>query len=69
MYLRGYKSARMHKYKERPAILLQYLGLRCLWVPEIHHLIQQLIDDDKVVPYTLLFQLFEVFGEDIDNLV
>lgn len=51
------------------AILLQNLGLGGLWVAKVHHLVQQLVDDDKVVPYTLLLKLFEVFGKDLDDLV
>jgi hypothetical protein len=50
-------------------ILLQYLGLGSLWVAKVHHLIQQLVDDYKVVPYALLFELLEVFCEDLDDLV
>ena len=51
------------------AILLQNLGLGCLWVAKVHHLIQQLVDDDKVVPYTFLLELLEVFCKDLDHLV
>ena len=50
-------------------ILLQYLGLGGLWVAKVHHLIQQFVDDDKVVSYTLFFELFEVFCKDLDDLV
>lgn len=48
---------------------MQYLSLRCLWVSKIHHLIQQLVNDNEVVPYALLLQLLEVLGEDIDDFV
>lgn len=51
------------------ALLLQYLALRRLRIPEIHHLVQQFVDDDEIVPYTLLLQLFEVLREDLDDLV
>ena len=44
--------------------LLQDLGLCRLRESEIHHLVQQLVNDDEVVPDGLLFQLLEVFGED-----
>lgn len=45
--------------------LLQYLALRCLGVSEIHHLIQQLVNDDEIVPYRLLLEFFEVLGQDL----
>lgn len=44
--------------------LLQDLGLCRLRESKVHHLVQQLVDDDEVVPDGLLFQLLEVFGED-----
>ena len=50
-------------------ILLQYLGLGGLWVAKVHHLIQQFVDNDKVVSYALFFELFEVFCKDLDDLV
>lgn len=49
--------------------LLQYLSLRRLRIPEIHHLVQKLVDDDEIVAYTFLLQLLEVLGEDLDDLV
>lgn len=50
-------------------LLLQYLALCRLWVPEVHHLIKQFVDDDKVVANTLLLQHLEVFREDLHDLV
>ncbi len=50
-------------------LLLQYLTLRRLRIPEIHHLIQKLVDYNKIVAYALLLQLFEVLGENLDDLV
>lgn len=50
-------------------LLLQYLALRSLWVSEVHHLIEQFIDDNKVVANTLFLQDFEVFREDLHNFV
>lgn len=38
-------------------------------VPKVHHLVQQLVDDDKVVSDTLFLKLFEVLREDLDDLV
>lgn len=49
--------------------LLQNLRLCCLWVSKIHHLVQQLVDDHKVIPYTLLLQLLEVFCEDLHDFM
>jgi len=40
-----------------------------LWVAKVHHLIEQLVDDDKVVSYTLFLELLEVLGKDLDDLV
>lgn len=48
---------------------MQYFALRGLRIPEIHHLVQQFIDNNKVVPNTLFFQLLEILGEDFDDLV
>jgi hypothetical protein len=50
-------------------VLLQYLGFGSLGISEIHHLIEQLIDDDKVVSYTLFLKLFEVLCKHLDDLV
>ena len=50
-------------------LLLQYLALRSLWVSEVHHLIKQFVDDDKVVANTLFLQDFEVFREDLHDFV
>ena len=36
---------------------------------KVHHLVEQLIDNDEVIPDTLLLQLFKVFCEDLDDLV
>jgi len=40
-----------------------------LRIAKVHHLVQQLVDDDEVISYTLLFQLFEIFCEHFDDLV
>lgn len=48
---------------------MQYLALCSLRIAKIHHLVQKFVDDDEVVPYALFFELFEVFGEDFDDLV
>ncbi len=50
-------------------VLLQDLGLGRLGVPKVHHLVEQLVDDDKVVADGFLLERFEVFGEDFDDLV
>lgn len=48
---------------------MQDLGLCCLWVSKVHHLVQQFVNDDKVIPNTLLLEDLEVFGEDLHKLV
>jgi hypothetical protein len=68
MYLRIH-CKHANKVDVEEVILLQYLGLGGLWVAKVHHLIQQLVDDDKVVPYALLLELLEVLCEDLDHLV
>ncbi len=54
---------------DKKSSLLQDLALGGLRVAKVHHLVQQLIDDDKVVAYALLLQHLEVLGEDLDDLV
>lgn len=49
--------------------LLQDLAFCRLRIPKVHHFIEQFIDNDKIVPDTLLFQDLEVFGENLDDLV
>lgn len=50
-------------------LLLQDLALCCLRVSKVHHLVQQFVDDDKVITNTLLLEDLEVFGEDLHELV
>ena len=38
-------------------------------VPEIHHLIQQLVYDDEIIPYRFLLEFFEILGEYLDDFV
>lgn len=49
--------------------LLQYFALRGLWVAKIHHLVQQFIDNDKVIPDTFFFQHLKVFRKHLHDLV
>jgi hypothetical protein len=62
-------SHMFHVNWEANYTLLQYLAFGSLRVTKIHHLVKQLIDDDKVVPNTLLLELFKVLGEDLDDFV
>ncbi len=50
-------------------VFLQDLGLGYLRIPEIHHLIEQLVDDDKVVADGFFFEFFEIFNKDVAELV
>jgi hypothetical protein len=50
-------------------VLLQDLGLSRLRVAKVHHLVEQLVDDDEIVADRLLLELLEVLGEDLDDLV
>mmetsp|Transcript_6541 Transcript_6541/g.12955 ORF Transcript_6541/g.12955 Transcript_6541/m.12955 type:complete len:393 (-) Transcript_6541:127-1305(-) len=53
----------------RPNELFQSLGVGCLGVSEIHHLIQELVDDHEVVLDTFLFKLVEVLSHDFHHKV
>lgn len=46
-------------------VLLQDLGFGRLRVTKVHHLVEKLVDDDKVVPDRLLLELLEVFDQDL----
>jgi hypothetical protein len=48
---------------------LQYLGLCSLWISKVHHLVQQLVDDDEIVPYALLLEFLKVLCKDLDNFM
>mmetsp|Transcript_27274 Transcript_27274/g.42442 ORF Transcript_27274/g.42442 Transcript_27274/m.42442 type:complete len:269 (-) Transcript_27274:93-899(-) len=50
-------------------VLLEDLGFGGLWVPKVHHLIQQFIDDDEVITDTLLLKLREILLKDVHNSV
>lgn len=50
-------------------VFLEDLGLGGLRVAEIHHLVEQFVDDDEIVPDGFFLELFEVFGEDLHDLV
>lgn len=50
-------------------VLLQDLALCRLRVAKVHDLVEQFVDDDKVVAYALLLELFEVLCQDRDELV
>jgi len=45
--------------------LLQYLALRRLREPKVHHLVHQLVYDDEVVADGLLLELLEVLDQDL----
>ena len=52
--------------------LLKDPALGCLGIAKVHHLVRQLIYDDKIVSYRLFLELFKVFdkdlGESVENL-
>lgn len=50
-------------------VLLQDLALCSLRISEIHHLVEELVDDYEVVADGFFFELFEVLGEDFDDFV
>lgn len=48
---------------------MEDLALCGLGVSEIHHLVHELVDNDKVVANTLFLEFFEIFDEDGDEAV
>jgi hypothetical protein len=50
-------------------VLLENLGLGCLRVAKVHHLVEEFVYDNEVVADRLLLQGLEVLCEDIDELV
>jgi hypothetical protein len=40
-----------------------------LRIAKVHHLIEKLVDDNKIVPYAFLLQLLEVLRKDFNDLV
>ena len=50
-------------------VFLEYLGFCSLRVTEIHHFVEELVDDDEVVADGFFLEGFEVFGEDGDEAV
>lgn len=50
-------------------VLLEDLGLGGLRVTEIHHLVEELVDDDEVVADGFFLEGLEVLGEDGDEAV
>lgn len=50
-------------------LLLQYLALRGLGVSEVHHLVEQFVYNDKVIPDALLLQHLEILGEHLDDFM
>jgi len=42
--------------------LLQYFAVSCLWVSKIKQLIQEFIDNNKIVSYTFFFKFLKIFN-------
>jgi hypothetical protein len=49
--------------------LLKNLALGCLGVAKVHHLVHELVDDDKIVADALLLEFLEVLDEDLGEAV
>jgi hypothetical protein len=49
-------------------VFLQDLALSRLGVTKVHHLVEKLVDNDKVIPDRFLLELFEVFNENLYDL-
>jgi hypothetical protein len=67
MYLE--RRVRRVRGKRAEYRLLKYLALCCLRIAEVHHLVHELVDDDKVIPDALLLEFLKVFDEDLDETV
>jgi hypothetical protein len=50
-------------------VFLEDLGLGGLGVAEVHHFVEELVYDDKVVTDALFFEFLEVLGEDLYDFV
>ena len=50
-------------------VFLEDLGLGCLRIAKVHHLVEEFVYDDKVVADGFFLQGLEVLCEDIDELV
>ena len=50
-------------------VFLQYLAFCRLRVAEIHHFVEELVDDDEVVADGFFFERLEILCEDLDDLV
>ena len=49
--------------------LAENLGVSGLWIAKVHHLIKELVDDDKIVADTLLADLTKVLLQRFNELV
>lgn len=49
--------------------LAKNLGVSGLWIAKVHHLIKELVDDDKIVADTLLADLTKVLLQRFNELV
>lgn len=65
MYLKSMDVWCKHKY----SLLSKNASLGDLRIPEVHHLVEELVDDDEVVADRLLLDVFEVLREYLDQLV
>jgi hypothetical protein len=50
-------------------VFLEDFRFGCLWVAKVHHLVEEFVDNDKVIADRFFFEFFEVFGEDFDYFV
>lgn len=50
-------------------VFLENLGLGGLGVAKVHHLVEQFVNDDKVVADGLFLEGLEIFGKDLDDFV
>lgn len=50
-------------------VFLENLGLGGLGISKVHHLVKQLVDDNKIVADGFFFDDFEVLGKDLNNFM
>ena len=50
-------------------IFLKNLAFGSLRIAKVHHFVHELVDNNEVIPYTLLFEFLEVLDENLDKPV
>lgn len=65
MYLKGFNIDFRIRKKQQEHSLLQNLAISRLRITEVHHFVQQLVNDDEIVADRFFFQFFEVLAKNL----